>query len=266
MKKLFISADIEGTCGICHWDETEKGSGDYAYFAAQMTREVTAACEAAGEAGFDYVLVKDAHDSGRNIDPSKLPEYAEIFRGWARHPYSMMYGLDGTFDGVVITGYHSAASWPTNPLSHTMNSQNNHVILNGQTMSELMMNSLTAASLGVPVYAVTGDKGLCDWIKTVNPNIMTVPVNEGVGAGARSIHPALAVKRIGEAVKAAVKQDRDACMFPLPEHFHAEINFKEHMRALGGSWYPGARQLDSRTVAFDSDSWMDVLTFFHFVL
>ena len=23
--RIFISADIEGTCGICHWDETELG-------------------------------------------------------------------------------------------------------------------------------------------------------------------------------------------------------------------------------------------------
>ena len=42
MKKLFISADLEGTTGITHWDETEIGKPLYSHFAAQMTREVGA--------------------------------------------------------------------------------------------------------------------------------------------------------------------------------------------------------------------------------
>ena len=43
---VFISADIEGTCGITHWDETERSAPrDYAPFQKQMTREVAAACE-----------------------------------------------------------------------------------------------------------------------------------------------------------------------------------------------------------------------------
>ena len=43
--KLYISADIEGTTGITRWEETENGHSRYPYFANQMTREVTAACE-----------------------------------------------------------------------------------------------------------------------------------------------------------------------------------------------------------------------------
>ena len=38
MKKIFISADIEGTSGIAHWNETERTMPhEYDYFAAQMT-------------------------------------------------------------------------------------------------------------------------------------------------------------------------------------------------------------------------------------
>lgn len=266
MKKLFISADIEGTCGIAHWDETEKGKIDYAPFAEQMTREVAAACEGAIDAGYESILVKDAHDSARNIDARRLPRCIEIFRGWGRHPFSMMYGLDKSFDGVVFTGYHSAAQMNTNPLSHTMNTQNNYVLINGELASELMINCITAAYLGVPVFAVTGDKGLCDFITKKNPHILTVPVNDGQGYGARSIHPDVAVDRIRDTVNKAVQQKKEDCMYPLPAHFKAEINFKEHPRATWGSFYPGAVQTDSRTVAFESDDYMDVLTFFHFVL
>ncbi|MDO4549463.1 MAG: M55 family metallopeptidase, partial [Clostridia bacterium] len=119
--KVFLSADIEGTAGIAHWEETEHGKFLYDHFSRQMTREVAAACEGAIAAGADEILIKDAHDSARNIDPDALPECARIFRGWGREPYSMMAGLDKSFDGVVFTGYHSAAGTDFNPLSHTMN-------------------------------------------------------------------------------------------------------------------------------------------------
>jgi D-amino peptidase len=266
MKKLFISADIEGTAGIAHWDETEKSKADYGYFAKQMTREVKAACEGAINAGALEILVKDAHDSGRNIDPSQLPECASIYRGWARHPYCMMYGLDKTFDGVVFTGYHSPANMNTNPLSHTMDTRNNYVKINGEICSELMINSLTAAYLSVPVYCVSGDQGLCDWMKSVNPKIQTVPVSCGFGSGSKGLHPDVAVRRIRETVENAVKLPKEDCMFPMHSHFKVEINFKEHFFAQSGSFYPGARQKDVRTVEFEADDYWDVLCFFHFVL
>ena len=268
MKKLFISADIEGTTGIAHWNETDRDKGhDYDYFAQQMTREVCAACEGAHDAGIEEIWVKDGHDSGRNLNPRELPEYARVFRGWARHPFSMMFGIDESFDGVVFTGYHSAAQMAGNPLSHTMNTQNNYVKINGVLASELMMNCLTASYVGVPVYCVCGDRGLCEWVESVNPNISTVPVSEGTGSGSVAMHPNVAVRTIRETVaKAIATHTKEQCMFPVPENYHVEINFKEHFRALDGGYYPGAKQTDARVVEFDSKDWMDVLRFIHFVL
>ena len=72
------------------------------------------------------------------------------------------------------------------------------VTINGEKASELMINAMTAAYYKVPVLCVTGDKGLCDYMKKVNPNVETVPVNEGWGNGVISIHPDVAVRRIRE--------------------------------------------------------------------
>ncbi len=266
MKKIFLSADMEGTCGIVHWDETGKNKPDYTPFARQMTREVAAACEGAASGGADAILVKDAHDSARNIDPAELPETASIFRGWAGNLFSMMAGLDESYSGVFFTGYHSAAGINGNPLSHTMNTQNVFVKINGQLASELMINSLTAAMMKVPVLLVTGDKALCDWITSVNPNILTVPVNEGMGRGAVSIHPNVAVRLIKEAAQKAMTLDASKCMFPIPEHFMVEICYKEHAAAFSNSFYPGCVQTDARTVRFETDDYLEVLRFFHFCL
>ena len=107
--KLFLSADMEGTCGVVSWPETERATPmDYAPIQKQMTREVAAACRGALSAGAEEVLVKDAHDSARNIDAAELPECIRILRGWTGDPLSMMSGLDrDDYGAVLFTGYHA---------------------------------------------------------------------------------------------------------------------------------------------------------------
>ena len=264
--KVFLSADIEGTTGITLWDETENGHARYPYFQRQMTREAAAACQGALDAGCDEILVKDAHDSACNLIPAMLPENIRIFRGWGAEIMSMMAGLEKDCDGVMFTGYHSGAGMDTNPLSHTMNRRNNFVRINGVIAPELMINSLTAAYFGVPVRLVTGDKGLCDWMKAVNPNIETVAVSEGRGRGSISIHPNKALRLIREAAERGMKKPAADCMFPLPERFRVEISYKDHFRAKSASAYPGVRQTGPASVEFEADDWMEALRALDFVL
>ena len=143
--KLFISADIEGTAGIVSWPETELGEQVYSYCANEMTMEVKNACDGAIRAGVDSILVKDAHDSARNINPAKLPKSVRILRGWTRGPECMMGGLDRSFDAVAMIGYHSACATNGNPLAHTMNTKNEFIKINGTIASEFMINAYTAA-------------------------------------------------------------------------------------------------------------------------
>ena len=265
---VFISADIEGTCGITTWAETERSTPmDYKPFQRQMTREVQAACEgvlAADKAA--EIFVKDAHDSARNLDPAALPESVKIMRGWTGDPLSMMSGLDGgDFGAVLFTGYHAWASCGGNPLSHTMNLRNEYVLLNGVRMSEFMMNAYTAGYYGVPVVFLSGDKALCDCAQELIGGITTVAVNEGRGGAVVSIHPDKAVKDIREAAKKAVKNAKN-CVVPMPKFFDMTVRFKEHQKAYSKSFYPGASLEDEKNVCFSSDDWFEMLRFCHFVL
>ena len=264
MKKFYLSADIEGTCGIVCWDETEAGERRYDYFARQMSREVAAACQGAMDAGVTDILIKDAHDSACNLIPTLLPEDARLFRGWGSDILSMMAGIDRDFDGVFFTGYHSGAGMDTNPLSHTMNTRVQSVRINGILAPELMINGLTAAYFGVPVRLVTGDRGLCDWLRDINPNIETVAVSEGRGRGSISIHPHKALRLIREAACRGMQKNAADCLFPLPDHFRVEIAFKDHFRAK--SAYPGVIRTGPCEVAFEADDYMDVLRMLDFVL
>jgi len=68
--KVYVTADIEGVPGVASWGE------------------------AAEESGADEILVRDAHDSGRNIDYSALPERVRLARGWSDDPRCMAQELD----------------------------------------------------------------------------------------------------------------------------------------------------------------------------
>ena len=65
MSKIFICADIEGTANIQNPLELRKSEPLYhGYFAEQMTREISAACRGAREAGAEMILIKDSHGAG----------------------------------------------------------------------------------------------------------------------------------------------------------------------------------------------------------
>ncbi len=263
--KIFISADIEGTTGIVHFDEATKNKPDYAEFQKQMTAEVGAVCEGAIEAGADEIYIKDAHDSGRNIIAADLPERVKMIREWSGHPFSMVFGLDRSFDAAIFTGYHSRAGSDSNPLAHTFTGSIYRVKINERYASEFLINAYAAASVGVPVVLVTGDKGLCDEVKEVNPGIATVAVNEGIGSASISIHPALAVRRIREEADRILSGDLAKCKFKLPSKFDIAIEFKDYKKAYRLSFYPGARLENKLTVRYECVDYFDFLRLFAFM-
>ncbi len=263
--KLFICADIEGTTGIAHWDETNRQKSDFNLFAEQMTREVNAACEGALDAGFKEVTVKDAHDSGRNIDFFQLPEKVTIIRDWAKNPLSMMTGIEEGFNACIFTGFHVGAHSNGNPLAHTMNTTILSFRINGIDMSELHLNAYTAAYYGVPLVCVTGDAVVCEEAKKLNPNVKTVPVLTGMGDASKSIHPNLAIKKIRESSKAALKEDLNKYLIILPESFEVEIRFSRHHFATHASHYPGVKKINATTVRFETKDYYELLRIFYFI-
>jgi len=263
--KIYISADIEGITGTTHFDETDMKKPDYGEFREQMTAEVAAACKGATEAGATEIWIKDAHDTGRNILASKLPENTKLVRGWSGHPLAMAQELDRSFDAMMMVGYHSRAGSPASPLAHTMTGRIMYMKINERYASEFLIHGYAAALCRVPVVLVTGDSGLSEEVDTVNSNITTVSVKEGIGESTISIHPNLAVERIREAAKTTLSSDMNRCLINLPDHFSVEMKFKKHGHAYTSSFYPGARIIDDFTVGFETDEYFEVLRFLLFV-
>lgn len=264
--KVFISADIEGVTGVTVWDEADQQKAEYSAAREQMTAEVTAACEGALQAGATEILIKDSHDTGRNLIAAKLPEEARLIRGWSGHPFMMLQNLDDTFQAVLLIGYHSGASFGSSPLEHTLSGSVVSMKLNGQDASEFLIDAYTAAFVKVPLIFVSGDKGLCDEVGRVNPHIGTVAVKEGVGNSTINIHPGLAVARIRAGVTQAPHSQLDQCRLPLPDHFSLEVRYRSHTRANDFSFFPGVRLKDSYTVQLETESYFEVLRYLVFAV
>lgn len=263
--RVYISADIEGITGVSKWDETLKGKQDYEEYREQMTREVAAACEGAMEAGAEEILVKDAHEDGKNLILSLLPRGVKVISGWSNHPYGMVEGLDQNFDAVLMIGYHCGASSNGSPLAHTLYPDRiQNITINGEDADEFLIYTYACYMLGVPVMAVSGDGTLMRHVKAFNPQIKTIAVQEGFGGAIVSIHPDVAIERIKRGVKKCL-ESQEEMKVNLPEQFEVTIDFKNHADAYKFSFYPGAEQIGEYSIRLISENYMDILSLFLFL-
>jgi len=264
--KLFLSVDLEGVTGVTAWEDVRKGTADHGYFRQQMTQEVKAICETAQKNGAEEILVKDAHATARNLLMDELPPGVKLFSGWARDPFTMMSGLDKSYDAVIFSGYHAGAYFDDNPLAHTMSSARIFYFkINGHYASEFVLNSYIAAYHNVPVIGIAGDEGVCRQAQEFIPSIVTMPVKKGVGDGVISLAREEALAMICNKTQEAMSMDFSKCLLTLPQHFECEICFKDHLLAHKASFYKGVKRVDAHTVAFEADDFYEVLRTYFFI-
>jgi len=264
--KIYISVDLEGICGTTDWAEVTSGKAEYPTFREQMTAEVVAACEGAMKGGATEILIRDAHDSARNIIADKLPRNSRLIRGWSNHPYMMMQELDASFDAAMMVGYHSYAGGTGNPLSHTMSTRVSEILINDERASEFLINWYTALYEKVPVVFVSGDHQLCDHASRLVPAISSAAVKSGIGASTINVHPHVAVDTIREKACNALARGFDNCLVDLPCRFDVSLSYSNSLDAYKSGFYPGARQTAENRICFTSDDYFDILRFFLFTL
>ncbi len=257
--RILVSADIEGVTGIAHWDEANRDHPAYAWFRERMNAEIAAACQGALLGGATDLLVKDAHGSGRNLHPDRLPRPARLIRGWSGHPLGMVQGLDASFHGLVFVGYHSPCGSGGHPLSHTLTGRFARVELDGERLSEMRLNAFTGRSLGVPLLFVSGDAGICAEAAALDAAIVTVATGRGEGHSTVGEHPAVVEELLRVGVAEAVRRAPERRVEPLRGPFTLEVRFRVHHDAYKAGHYPGAVQVDDDRVRLVAPEWMDVL-------
>lgn len=268
--KIYISADIEGVCGIQSWSETSKNNPDYVYFQKEMTDEVISCCKALHDSGVEEIYVRDAHDDARNLLLRELPTYVKVIRGWEESPCDMMAGLNETFDGAIFIGYHSPSRSVGNPLSHTLNTNINHIKINDKIASEFLLNAYFAKLKKVPVILVSGDTLLTNQVKKENDAIVVVPTNEGMHGAIVTKHPHIVHKDIYEKTQDAIttlkSHQKDDLFVMIPKSIETEIHFRSHQKAYRASFYPNTYLRNYDKVVHQTTNFYDTLIFLMFVL
>lgn len=265
--KIFISADMEGVTGISRWEDVRVGSDTYQRSTDRMSQELLAACEGASEAGAEEILIRDGHGSARNIDPMIFPANVTIFEGWGGHPYSMLEGIDNTFNAVFYLGYHSPAGTDANPLAHTISSKKIHQIkVNNLLASEFYLNQLIALSEGVPSAFLSGDQGICNEARRIYPEIVTVAAMEGSGYASRIFSAEKTLTSIQTGARKAVEQLAHIHLPALPDRFEVDVEYLYHFDAYNASFYPGVQKVSAKSVHFESQTVLDLMTTLKFII
>ncbi|HTA39531.1 MAG TPA: M55 family metallopeptidase [Candidatus Acidoferrales bacterium] len=262
--KLYISADMEGTAGVCSWKQCDPSDAhEYPVYRRYMSREVRAAIEGAREAGVKAVTVNDSHWDMRNLLFDELPgdDDLRVISG-TRKPLSMGQGLDASFGAAFFTGYHAAAGEAA-ALAHTYSSDVYRVSVNGIACSEALLHAAFAGSCGVPVVLVTGDDAIVRETLASLPWAVGVPVKRSIGYTAvDSLTPKAAQEEIRAGAKDAIRLIERAKPFTFEAPFELSIETLNVENADYIELMPQFERTGGRSVRFISNDYPTMLRAF----
>ncbi len=256
--KVYISADMEGTSGVVHSDQTDSAHPEYQHFRKTMLAEVNAAVEGALKGGAKQVLVNDSHGGMRNLMIEDLHPEAVLLSGSPK-PYSMMAGIDSSFDGVFFTGYHARAGSSFANLDHTYYGPNmvQGVWLNGVEVGETGLNAALAGYFGVPVVLLTGDQTACAQAKELlGDDLETVAAKEAVGrVAAKNLHPTKVHAMIRAAAERAVTSRKKRAPFTFEPPITLRLALARSTQAERCLMMPNVKLVSPRVVEFMHDDY-----------
>jgi D-amino peptidase len=252
-KKVFISADMEGISGISASDQLSAAGAEYNRSRRMMADDVNAAIRGARRGGATDILVNDSHGSMRNLRLEDLdPQVRLISHSFKKA--GMMEGLDESFDAVIFIGYHAQAGHPSGLYAHTGSGIVRDVRVNGQSLGEGGLNTMVAASYGVPVVLVTGDDVAVQQVAQIARDARTVAVKRAINPRAVELRPFKAVHQ--EIDDAAFQGVRAAKRFP-PQRastYRVEVQFQDVTIPEIAQNLPSFDRPSPDTVAFTADS------------
>ncbi|MGR6432634.1 M55 family metallopeptidase [Rhizobium sp. PAMB 3174] len=253
--KIFISVDIEGIAGVAEKIQGSRGNPEYEVARRLMTEEANAAIRGAFAGGATSVTVADSHGPMRNIIAEDLDPRARLISGKPR-PLTMIEGITEEYDGALLIGYHAAAD-NYGTLSHTISGiAFRRIEMNGVLTGEPTLFAGHAASIGVPLLAISGDDRLAGEIGEQFPSAKCIVVKRAIGANATdSLSPgesrALIEKDVADAVsKAKTAPVETPCTPPLS----LKVLFHHQQQTDAVSLLPFVIRTGPREITFAAES------------
>lgn len=258
MTKLYISADLEGVCGVTspHQCAAAPDRSAYDWAVSQLEMEVGAVVEAALDHGVSEILVNDSHCTMANLYLEQVHPKVSLLTGKPKR-CAMSAGLDETFDAAIYVGYHAKAGAHKGVLCHTFHSKLFDVSVNGVSYGEGGINALHAAlTYGVPLVLASGDRAFVDEIHQLIPDLVTVETKEGLTHTAARCHPLERVLEDYAAKTRQILENRANWKQNLPKvsgPFDLRVTFINTLAADAANTIPGVDRLDGRTIGYKAD-------------
>jgi len=266
-QKILISVDMEGITGVVTGEQLGPSGFEYQRFRKFMTDEALAAIHGAREAGADEIVVTDAHGNGQNLLIEEFPEDVKIIRSWPRR-FGMVAGIDETFDGVILIGYHSSTSNMQGVRAHTFSSARlTNVSINEQSVSEGMWAAMVTGHFSVPVIMISGDNIATEEVKNFLGDVEVAVVKEALGFhSAKTLTPQAGIKIIQTASYNAVKRIDDFSTYKVQQPVKLDVSFKNYQPSQILSYLSIVERTDSHSIRFVGDDMVKVADFFVFLM
>lgn len=188
-KKIYIITDLEGISGVYKFDQAWVKDTPLNLKACEYFMEdVAAVVKGLRDGGATEVIVLDGHGD-QAVIPHLMVPGAKYVTGKPKSGPGNLWGLDGSFAGVVLLGFHAMRGTPDGVLNHTQDVENRYWY-NGVESGELAQNAAIAGHFGVPPILVSGDEATCREARNFfGENCVTVAVKRGVSREAAVLYP-----------------------------------------------------------------------------
>jgi D-amino peptidase len=187
--KIYVETDLEGISGVYKFAQTrEKDSPLNIQACEYFMGDLAAVIHGLRDGGATEIVVLDGHGN-QAVVPHLMVTGATYITGLPRP--GILYGLDSTFSGIVMLGFHAMKGTPDGVLNHTQSSESeNRYWYNGVESGELAQSGAIAGYFGVPPIMVTGDVATCrEARKFYGENCVTVAVKKGIAREAAILYP-----------------------------------------------------------------------------
>lgn len=247
--KFYVSVDMEGISGIALREQIYRGDALYEEARQLLTDEVNAVVEGLVQAGATEIIVKDAHATGYNFQFNRLHPAASYVVGPLSIPFRFP-GLDSTFDGALLIGYHGMAGTERAILEHSWSSAEIYGLeLNGEPIGEIGFEALLFGLHGVPIIFVSGDDRTCDEAKDLLGTVFTYETKKGTGRYSGLLKaPKRVQQEIGESVSEAARRCKECRPYEVMPPYEMKTIYMN--TGLADGRYYGDRdtiRLDGRT-------------------
>lgn len=250
--KFGIGVDCEGVaCVVGSPGASLNSSRDLEFAKLQATREANAVARGLFEAGAEQVIVWDNHNGSLNLHYDLLDERCDIALGVGfSHRWP---GVDESFDGVCLVGYHAMDNTVDGVICHSFSSATyQHIKVNGSEVGEMAIDAAVAGEQGIPVvFVASDDKGVKEAAEFF-PKVETVTTKQAMGWNAAvSKHPKRVIAEIFEGAQKAVGNISNMEPFNFGNPIELEFRYKRIEAAEAASrGFKGGERIDPYTVRY----------------